>query len=213
MIRDTSAQDEIIQPTGFSNRFRIAVASIFALIVAAVFVIYPTFQNWSSAEYSITRERVRLSTVNRGTLIRDISAQGKVVASIKPTLFSSASGVVTLSVKAGDSVRQGELIARIESPELESLLQQETSALQSAKTEYNRARIQAKKTELQNQQTIDLAEVALIAARRELRRAEQAHSKEAISEFDFDKANDDVATAELKFKHATQDAQLQTESL
>jgi HlyD family secretion protein len=213
MIRDTSAQDEIIQPARTSNRFRVIVASVVGLMVIAILVIYPSFQSWSSAEYSVARERVRLSTVNRGALVRDISAQGKVVASIKPTLFSSATGVATLFVKAGDSVLQGEPIARIDSPELESLLQQESSALQSAETEYNRRKIQAKKTELQNQQTIDLAEVALIAARRELRRAEQAHSKDAISEFDYDKANDDVATAELKFKHATQDAQLQTESL
>jgi HlyD family secretion protein len=213
MIRDTSAQDEIIQPARTSNRFRVIVASVVGLMVIAILVIYPSFQSWSSAEYSVARERVRLSTVNRGALVRDISAQGKVVASIKPTLFSSATGVATLFVKAGDSVLQGEPIARIESPELESLLQQESSALQSAETEYNRRKIQAKKTELQNQQTIDLAEVALIAARRELRRAEQAHSKDAISEFDYDKANDDVATAELKFKHATQDAKLQTESL
>ena len=213
MIRDTSAQDEIIQPTQSSNRFRLIAASIVALLVIAIFVIYPTFRNWSSAEHSVARERVRLAIVTRGALVRDISAQGKVVAAVKPTLFSTAAGVVTLHVKAGDSVRQGELIARVESPELDSLLQQENSALHSAETEYNRAKIQAKKTELQNQQTTDLAEVALIAAKREQRRAEQAHGKEAISEFDYDKANDDVATAELRFKHATQDAQLQAESL
>ena len=116
-------------------------------------------------------------------------------------------------VEAGDSVAKGQLIAEVESPELKNQLEQEISALQSAETEFSRKQIQASKTDLQNQQTIDLAEVALMAARRELRRAEAAHAKEAISEFDYDKANDDVATAELMFKHSTQDAKLQTESL
>lgn len=213
MIRNTSAQDEIILPSGSGKRFKVILIGCVAALIIGIVTIYPSLQNWSSAGISIDRDRVRLSDVSRDSLIRDISAQGKVVASVKPTLFSSAVGVVTLYVKAGDAVHQGELIARIESPELESLLQQEASALQSTETDYNRKKIQAKKTELQNQQTIDLAEVALTATKRELRRAEQAHSKEAISEFDYDKANDDVATAELRFKHATQDAQLQTESL
>jgi len=213
MIRDTSAQDEIIQPEKHSARTLVLLVSGVMLLSIAVFVIYPTFESWSSAEHSVARSKIRSATVSRGDLIRDISAQGKVVASIKPTLFSTATGVVTLRVKAGDSVHRGDLIAHIESPELESLLQQESSAFQSAKTDYERKKIQAKKTRLQNQQTIDLAEVALTAARRELRRAQQAHEKQAISEFDYDKANDDVATAELMFKHSTEDAHLQIESL
>jgi|TARA_B100000315_G_scaffold260434_1_gene321841 HlyD family secretion protein len=212
MIRDTSAQDEIIEPTRSKRKWWIAGTVIGLMTLSSVFV-YPSYQRWASAEQSISKERLRLSTVDRGTLVRDVSAQGKVVASIKPTLFSPATGVVTLMVEAGDSVSKGQLIAEIESPEIKNLLDQEISALQSAETEFNRKKIQANKTELQNQQTIDLADVALVAARRELRRAEAAHSKEAISEFDYDKANDDVSTAELKFKHSTQDAKLQTESL
>lgn len=212
MIRDTSAQDEIIQPTQSKRKWWIAGSIITLVTLSSVFV-YPSYQRWASAEQSISRERLRLSKVNRGSLVRDISAQGKVVASIKPTLFSPAAGVVTLMVEAGDSVSEGQLIAEIESPELKNLLDQEISALQSAETDFSRGEIQANKTKLQNQQTIDLAQVALVAARRELRRAEAAHSKEAISEFDYDKAKDDVATAELMYKHSTQDAALQTESL
>ncbi len=212
MIRDTSAQDEIIEPIHSTRKWWIAGSIIGLMTLSSVFV-YPSYQRWASAEQSISRERLRLSTVNRGTLVRDVSAQGKVVAAIKPTLFSPAAGVVTLVVEAGDSVAKGQLIAEVESPELKNQLEQEISALQSAETEFSRKQIQASKTDLQNQQTIDLAEVALVAARRELRRAEAAHAKEAISEFDYDKANDDVATAELMFKHSTQDAKLQTESL
>lgn len=212
MIRDTSAQDEILQPTRNRRKWWIAATIVGLVALSSVFV-YPSYQRWASAERSISKERLRLSTVTRGTLVRDVSAQGKVVASIKPTLFSPAAGVVTLMVEAGDSVSKGQLIAEIDSPEINNLLDQEISALQSAATEFSRKKIQASKTELQNRQTIDLANVSLVAARRELRRAEAAHAKEAISEFDYDKANDDVTTAELKFKHATQDAKLHTDSL
>jgi HlyD family secretion protein len=213
MIRDTSAQDEIITPArGFTGKralLAVAVTSVLAIGVLA----YPSYERWASADQTISVERLRLATVTRGDLMRDISAQGKVTAAIKPTLFSAAGGDVTLMVQAGDSVKKGELIARIESPEMLSLLEQESAALESAQTSFKRQQIEARKTELANKQKVDLAEVQLTATRRELRRAEAAHEKEAISEFDYDKARDDVATAELRHIHAIEDAKLQLESL
>lgn len=213
MIKDTSGQDEIIQPQSRRNRNRvIAIVSVVSLFAVAVFA-YPSYERWSSADQTVSRERLRFATVKRGDLTRDISAQGKVIAAIKPTLFSPASGVVTLDVQAGDGVERDQVIATIDSPEVRNMLDQETAALSSAETGFERQKIQARKTELENQQKVDLAEVALVAARRELRRAEAARSKDAISEFDYDKAKDDVATAELRHEHATADASLQQESL
>lgn len=213
MIRDTSAQDEIIEAPRGLTRNRIIMIVVAASMVALGVFAYPSYRRWASAEQTISRDRLRLSRVTRGDLTRDISAQGKVIAAIKPTLFSPASGVATLEVQPGDSVQKGQMIARIESPEIKSLLDQETAALSSAETGLKRQQIQARKTQLENQQKVDLANVQLIAAKRELRRAEAARKKDAISEFDYDKAQDDVATAELKHKHAFEDAKLQTESL
>ena len=213
MIRDTSLQDEVWEkPHGLTrNRVVILIAVVVAL--GAGTFAYPSLQRWSSAEQTMSRERLRLATVIRGDLTRDISSQGKVIAAIKPTLFSPASGVVDLKVRPGDSVDRGQLLAQVESPALLSQLEQETSALSSAETRFKRQQIQARQVALQNQQQVDMAQVALVAAKRELRRAEAAHAKEAISEFDYDKANDDVARAELSHRHAAADAQLQQESL
>ncbi len=213
MIRDTSSQDEIIQPTPTWKRKPLWVAVCFIGAVATATFAYPSIQQWASAEQTISRERLRIATVTRGDLKRDISATGNVIAAIKPTLFSPAVGNVTLEVQAGDAVTRGQAIARIDSPELRNQLEQEAAALSQAETSYQRQHIEAKKTALENQQRVDLAEVDLVAAQRELRRAEAAHSKEAISEFDYDKAQDDVATAKLKFRHASEDARLQEESL
>lgn len=213
MIRDTSQQDEIIESRGFWTRSRITVAIVAVVLAGLAVVGFPSWQRWASAEQTISRDRLRIATVTRGDLTRDISAQGKVVAAIKPTVFSPAAGVATLTVQAGDSVKKGQLIASIDSPEIRNQLDQETAALSSAETSYQRQEIQARKTKLENQQKVDLAMVQLTAARRELRRAEAAHKKEAISEFDFDKAQDDLTTAELEHKHATADAKLQEESL
>jgi HlyD family secretion protein len=213
MIRDTSSQDEIIAPRrGWTRNRIILVALAVSLAVGAVFA-YPSYRRWASAEQTISRDRLRIARVTRGNLTRDISADGKVVAAIKPTLFSPAAGVVTLSVQAGDSVKKGQLIAQVESPELKNQLEQETAAFSSAETGYKRQEIQARKTRLENQQKADLAQVALVAAKRELRRAEAAHEKSAISQFDYDKAKDELARAELEHRHAIEDAQLQKDSL
>lgn len=212
MIRDTSSQDEIIQPARWTRKRIILAASVVALTFLGA-AAFPTYQRWASAQQTVSLERIRLAVVKRGDLTRDISAEGKVVAAIKPTLFSPATGVVTLAVQAGDSVTKGGLIATVDSPDLENQLQQETAALDAARTTYQRQEIQARKTRLQTQQRADLAQVALVAAERELRRAEAAHKVNAISQFDFDKAKDELARAKLERKHAVEDASLQKDSL
>lgn len=213
MIRDTATQDEIVDPGPGRRRRRLLLAGGAALLIGTAATMAPALGRWSSAEQTLSRDRMRIATVVRGDLTRDISAQGRVVAAVKPTLFSSADGVVRLEVKAGDSVRRGQRLARIESPELRSELEQETSTLTRAGTALKRQQIEARQTGLENQQTIDLAGVALTAARRELARAEAARAKQAISEFDWAKARDDLATAELRHRHAEQDAQLHGERL
>ena len=213
MIRDTSAQDEIIErPSLLSQHRVIAVAAALSLVALGVFA-YPALDRWGSADQTLSSERLRFATVTRGDLSRDISAQGVVVAAIKPTLFSPALGTVTLRAMPGDTVEKSEVLATIDSPETLNLLEQQQAVLDSAEIAFQRQQIQARKTSLENQQTVDLAEVELTAARRELRRAEAAHAENAISEFDYDMARDNVATAELKYRHAGEDARLQEESL
>lgn len=213
MIRDTSTQDEVIERPGAFSRRRLIAGVALAAVVGAGAFLGPAIGRWSSAEHTVARERLRLSTVERGDLERDVTAQGVVVAAVKPTLFSPASGVVTLGVQAGDSVREGELLASIASPELQNLLEQESSALSAAETALKRQQIEARATMLENQQRADIAGVELTAARRELERAEAAFAKQAISQFDLAKARDDLATAELRYRHAVDDAGLQEERL
>lgn len=213
MIRDTSQQDEIIERPGVFSRRRLVAGVVLASLLGAGVLLGPGIGRWSSAEHTVARERLRLSTVERGDLERDVTAQGVVVAAVKPTLFSPAAGVVSLAVQAGDSVREGEVLARIASPELQNLLQQEGSALSAAGTALKRQQIEARTTMLENRQRADIAGVELTAARRELERAEAAFTKQAISEFDLAKARDDLATAELRYRHAVDDAGLQEERL
>lgn len=209
-IRDTSATDLAVEPP--SKRKRLYwIGSIVAGFILLAVLAYPLLNRWLQAEVTVSLERLRIATVERGDFVRDVGVQGTVVAAVSPTLFSSAQGTVTLMIQAGDSVAEGDVLATIESPNLTSQLQQEQATLQSVQTETDRQRIEFKRRQLENQQTIDLAQVKITAAEREQRRAAAAHKARAISLQDYEKANDDVDTARLEFAHAQQNADLEKE--
>lgn len=211
-ISDTSGQDVVITPGSKKSKYWKA-GILIAITVACVAIGKPAFDNWSRSEMTVSGERLRYAVVRAADFVRDLSVQGKVVAAVRPTIYSPAEGVVTFKAEPGEEVKKGQLIAEVESPELESLLMQETSTLDRLKIENERQQIQAKKKMLQDRKNVDLAQVVLIAAQRELRRSEDAFAFKSISQMDLEKAKDDLQSAELVFKHAQEDAALNHEDL
>lgn len=211
-IKDTSAQDiQIIKNTPTKKRWlTIILAAI--IITSIIWQVAPSASRWSKAEHSIALERVRIATITQGEFIRDISVLGRVVAAVSPTVYSPADGTITLLIEAGNEVEQGQIIAKLESPELNSRLFQQQTTLESLQSSFDRQKIQAKKQRLIDQKAVDLANVKLITANREKRRADLGYSKSAISQIDFEKAQDELEQANLQHKHAVQDAALNIES-
>lgn len=186
---------------------------LFVVFVIALSIFYPYFSRWSDSSMSISADRIRIGLVTRGDFVRDLSIQGRVVAAVSPKLYSPAQGTITFLVDAGDSVIRGQTLATIDSPELSNQLKQEQSTLQRLQFELDRQKIQSKKQALENQKSSDLAKVALTAADREKRRADQAYKSHSISQIDYEKAQDDLENAKLVHKHAVNDAKLNIESL
>lgn len=211
-IADTSAQDVRVAPKSQRSR-RIVGASVVLLLLAVVWMSVPLVQRWASATVTVPLERLRIAQVTRGDLVRDVSVQGRVVAAVSPTLYAPAPGTITLQVDAGAAVEKGEVLARIDSPELANELDQAKSALQQQTVELERQRIESRQQALDKRKEADLAKVALVAAKREKRRADQAHELEVISIIDFEKAQDDLQKAELAYAHAQADAGLFDERL
>jgi HlyD family secretion protein len=210
-IRDTTAQDVALDTTPRRRKQRWYMAGGAVAVVALVALAYPTLHRWARAERTVSLDQLRLAKVTRGTFVRDVSVDGKVVAAVSPTLYSDVTGSVTLKVTAGDTVKKGQVLAVIDSPELSNSLQQEQSTLLSQETDLERARINAKKAGLLAQETVDQAGVTLEAAQREMKRAESAWSYHVISEHDYAKAKDDLAAANLVYAHAKADADLDKE--
>jgi HlyD family secretion protein len=210
-IRDTSAQDVVLAKQGSRSWLKWALPGAGALVLGALVV--STLSTWLSAEASVSAERIRMATVERGDLVRDLNVQGRVVAAVSPTLYSPATGTVTLNVLPGDVVSEGQVLATVDSPDVRALWLQELSTLDSLQAELERERIQARKAQVKSRQVIDLAQVKLTAAEREMRRADESIKTNAISQIDFEKAKDELARARVEHSHAVQDAQLETESL
>lgn len=210
-IRDTSAQDVLLEKSSRRGWLKWAVTA--AISLGVIFVLGSTLSTWMSAEASVSGDRIRTAVVNRGDLVRDLNVQGRVVAAVSPTLYSPATGTVTLEVLPGDSVSIGQVLATIDSPEVQSEFLQEQSTLDSLSAELEREKIQARKAQVTSQQTIDLARVKLTAAEREMRRADKSIETNAISEIDYERARDELARAKVEYNHAVQDSQLGSESL
>ncbi|HEX4871650.1 MAG TPA: HlyD family efflux transporter periplasmic adaptor subunit [Nevskiaceae bacterium] len=161
-----------------------------------------------AATPGVDREQLRLATVSRGPFVADLSVTGRVVAAVSPTLYAPAAGTVTLAVQAGQQVAAGAVLARLDSPELASEHSRETAQLASLQASLGRARIEARTTEAARRQALDLAQVELEAAERELRRAEEAHRMGVYARREVDRAADALANARVRRAHAEREVSL-----
>jgi len=198
MIRDTAAQDRPLAPP---SRLRPRVLLGAGIAIAAL-ALMGLLGRWAAAERSIDGARLRIAEVTRGTLVRDATVNGRVVAAISPTLYAAAAGTVALQIRAGDTVTKDQVLARIDSPELNNELQREQATLQQLQAEVARQRIQAQKARLLAARDADEAEVARTGAVRDLQRTQRGFDLGAISEVDLLRAKDTLRSAEIRAAHA-----------
>lgn len=213
MIRDTSAQDRVIAapPATRTRRYSLIAAAVLAVVL--LLVALPTLGRWLGAERSVAADSLRFATVERGDLLRDVSVQGRIVAAVMPTLYSQVAGTVTLKTRAGETVKQGDTLAIIDSPELTNELERERATLQELDVEVARQRIASERQQLTTRRTADDAQVTLSAAQREMERAELAWAKKAMSQVEYQRAKDELRTAEIGASHAGSDAGLEIKAV
>jgi HlyD family secretion protein len=207
MIRDTSHQDTVVAaPAGQKTKRRALLAggAIALLAIAALLL-----SSWRNSEHSVSASRLRIAEVGRGTLVRDASVNGRVVAAVSPTLFSTAPATVNLKVAAGDTVKRGDILAVLESPDLSDALKREQSTYEQLKAEVARQQILSRKQKLLAQREADVAEIDRLSAQRTLERYESVAQVGVIAKIDYQKAKDALNSAGIRAKHATQAAALE----
>jgi HlyD family secretion protein len=213
MIENASAMDRPLDTRRARRmkRIRLALLVLVPIVLAALF--YPTISNWFRSERSVALSRVRIGEVVRGDLEREVSVQGRIVAAFHPTTSSPAAGIVSLRVRAGEVVNEGQVLADVDSPELQSRLEQERSSYLSQQSELERQRIQARQTRLADRQEIDLAVVELEAAERAMERAERSRGEGIINDVEYEEAQDNLSRARVKLTHARENAELERDTL
>ena len=215
-VRGTADQDTPISEAAATERRRsrnrqyiLAGAAAVLALIALTWIA----QAWVHSNHVIPAERLRIATVQKGHYVRDVAAQGTVVAAVHPTLFAIAAGTVSYTVHAGEAVHKDEVLATLESPELTNQYQRERATLDSLNAALARQGIEIRRQLLTSQQQADLAQVAIKAAEREMKRAQWAWDIHAMSERDYQHAMDEVSTAKLNFDHARETAGLERDSV
>ncbi|MBY0572099.1 MAG: efflux RND transporter periplasmic adaptor subunit [Undibacterium sp.] len=211
MIRDTSGQDAVIAAPPLWRRKKLVVGVVFAF--AFLILGFFLMRAFSNSSKSINASRIKIAQVTRGTLVRDVGVNGRMVAAISPTLYSTASSTVTLKVKAGDMVKKGDIVAELESPDLTSLLKREQANYDQLDAEVGRQKILARKQKLIARRDADQAEIERITAARTFERFEKAGPSGVISKIDYMRAQDALKTAEIRAKHAEAATGLENEDV
>jgi len=211
-VRGTERQDTVIatpRRPWYKQRWMYAVAGGIVLAILAGWLV----RAWVNSSHVVAADRLRIVNVASGHFVRDVAAQGTVIAAVNPTLFAIAPGTVSYAVRAGDTVVKGQVLASLDSPELNNEYQRERATLDSLNAALAHQEIEIRRQLLTSKQQADLAQVAINAAERELKRAQWAWDQRAMSERDYRRAIDDVSTAKLNFEHARDTASLERDSV
>jgi HlyD family secretion protein len=212
-MRGTQSQDRVVADAKphktVIKRFGIPAGIALVVLVVGIWSV----RAWLSSEKVIPADRLRTSVVERGPFLRDVAATGLVVAAVSPTLFAEAPGTIIYKVRAGDVVKEGDVLGVVQSAALTNEFDRERAGLAGADAALNQKTIEVRRTILKSSQDSDLAKVAITAAEREYKRAQDAWDIHVIPERDYQRAHDDLETAKLNYEHAVETASLEKDSL
>jgi len=212
MIRDTSAQDRPVEKPSLLRRRGLLIGGGIAAAVL-VALAAPSVLRAFSAPTSVSASRLSTSQVEVGPFVRDIVGEGKVVAANSPTLYAPSSGSLTLLVKAGEAVKKGQLLAKMESPDLAARLAQERSNAEGLRADAQRAEVEARQQASQLKSDVENANIDFKTAQTDLDRQTQAFKAGAAAGMQVDHARDTLEKARITLAHAQALLGLKADSL
>lgn len=210
MITDTSSMDRPVVAT--RSRRQTILLAIAAGAVAIVALLFPAILRWVRADRAVDASSLRVAAVTRGDLVRDLSVQARVIASLSPTMFSAGQGIVALKTIAGSQVKQGDVLAVIDSKELRAALDQAQAQYLTSRAELDRQKIQARQTQLRVEQQAQLLTLRVSAAKRQLERVQRTFNEGLSNKADLELAQDNARIAQIELEQAQRELGLTRES-
>ena len=210
-FRDTSEQDRPLVAT--SRRKPLLLAAGALLLVGLALLGSGRVKQMLSSGSAVSAARLGFATVDVAPLVRDVAGEGRVVAAQSPTLYAQGAGTATLLVQAGDPVRRGQVLARVDSPELTNRLAQERSNVDALRADLARAEVEAKQQSAALQSAYENARIDQQTAQNDLLRQTQAFEAGATARMQVERAQDALAKAKLALDQAVGLRGLKTDSL
>lgn len=169
-----------------SNRTLYVVGG--ALLTLIIFAVIARKAGWIGGEKPV---EVLLSKVQKSEIVEKVSASGKIQPVTEIKISPQVSGeVIELLVEEGDSVRIGELLAKIKPDFLKSALDRSSANLNSQRAQLEQVKARFEQSKAQ-----------YVRAKADYDRQEKLFEQKAIS-----KAEMDLATANLNAAKADLDA-------
>jgi HlyD family secretion protein len=209
-IPSTAGQDRVLAaPRAWRRRWPWLAASL--LLMALALLAGLQHERWGTPRVSL--ERLTVAAVTVAPLVREVNAEGRVVAGTSLSLVAPAAGTVVWQVQAGDTVQAGQLLGKLSSPELEARLAQERSNAESLAADLRRAQAEAASSRGASQAQVATAELALQAAQLLEKRQRVALDAGASSALQWEAARDALARARIELDQARQAVTLKAEAL
>ncbi len=195
-------------PPWWRHRRNHFIAGVLAAVIA-VAVLVGAVLHVAGTAGSVDQSRLTIATVERGTFVSDVAADGQIVAAVSPTLYASATGTVTLKVHAGDAVHKGDVLAVLDSPDLTASLSQEEAQLESLRLDWQSAQLSAQSKLTQLQELYKQAQVDQTTAQRDFDRSRAAYKLGSYTELQMLQAQDALEKAQFALAQAKLNYDLQ----
>src|SRR3569833_3184112 len=172
------------------------------LLLSAATALALEYLHHASGSTAIDSHHITLATVMQGTFERDIAGESVVSAQRRRTIAAAWNGVVSFRVRTGDLIQAGQLLATVDSPNLENRLLQERAQLEALVMDEKRAEVEEHKQREMNRENYRLVTVDEEAASRELVRERQAYERGAFAEIDVLRAEDALRRTRIEVERA-----------
>jgi RND family efflux transporter MFP subunit len=117
----------------FSSTKKYALAHKVLSAIVLVVVLGGGWWVYGKATTASAETRYVLGTVSKGTIVSTVSASGQVSASRQLDIKPEVSGTITaINVKAGDTVKEGQILARINATDAQKALRDAQTNLETA---------------------------------------------------------------------------------
>lgn len=168
------------------NNKLLYILGIITVIAIVVAIIVGKKKKDSAAK------EVELQAVSKRDIIQTVTASGKIYPEEEVKISSDVSGeIIELTVKEGDVVKKGQLLARIKPESYQANVEQSEAQLDNTKAQLSTAKSR-----------IAQAEAQYLQAQQAFARSEELYNKKIISKADYETAQTTLKTAKADVEAA-----------